>query len=118
MKRGGNRLKLWGCGGWLNCGCCWWGGKGPRKWGGPLHPERWLTLGTTPGWWLMLIVPWSFKLVIPIGVWLVVPGSISLAIPARVPTLLTPHALMAVVPGWTVGWSTLVVWVWGLLWWL
>lgn len=92
------------------------GWEGPTEVGRPLHPERWLTLGTTPGWWLMLIVPWSFKLVIPVGIWLVVPGSISLPIPARVPTLLAPHALVAVVPGWTVGRSTLVVWVWRLLW--
>lgn len=91
------------------------GWEGPTEVGRPLHPERWLTLGTTPGWWLMLIVPWSFKLVIPIGIWLVVPGSISLPIPARVPTLLAPHALMAVVPGWAVRWSTLVVWVRRLL---
>lgn len=90
------------------------GWEGPTEVGGPLHPEGRLTLGTTPGRRLMLIVPWSFKLVIPIGVWLVVPGSISLSIPARVPSLLTPHALMAVVPGWAVGRSTLVVRVWGL----
>lgn len=91
------------------------GWEGPTEVGRSLHPEGWLTLGTTPGWWLMLIVPWSFKLVIPIRVWLVVPRSISLPIPTRVPSLLTPHALMAVVPGWAMGWSTLVVWVWGLL---
>lgn len=91
------------------------GWEGPTEVGWPLHPEGRLTLGTTPGWWLMLIVPWSFKLVIPIGVWLVVPWSISLPIPARVPSLLTPHALMAVVPGWAMGRSTLVVWVRGLL---
>lgn len=87
----------------------------PTEVGGPLHSEGRLPLGTTPGRWLMLIVPWSFKLVIPIGIWLVVPRSISLPIPARVPSLLTPHALVAVVPGWAMGWSTLVVWVWGLL---
>lgn len=91
------------------------GWEGPTEVGRSLHPEGWLTLGTTPRWWLMLIVPWSFKLVIPIRVWLVVPRSISLPIPTRVPSLLTPHALMAVVPGWAMGWSTLVVWVWGLL---
>lgn len=91
------------------------GWEGPTEVGRSLHPEGWLTLGTTPGWWLMLIVPWSFKLVIPIRVWLVVPRSISLPIPTRVSSLLTPHALMAVVPGWAMGWSTLVVWVWGLL---
>lgn len=90
------------------------GWEGPTEVGGALHPEGRLTLGATPGRRLMLIVPWSFKLVIPIGVWLVVPGSISLPIPARVPSLLTPHALMAVVPGWAVGRSTLVVRVWGL----
>lgn len=87
----------------------------PTEVGGPLHPEGRFTLGTTPGRWFMLIVPWSFKLVIPIGVWLVIPWSISLPIPARVPSLLTPHALMAVVPGWAMGWSTLMVWVRRLL---
>lgn len=91
------------------------GREGPTEVGGPLHPEGRLTLSTAPGRWLMLIVPWSFKLVIPIGVRLVVPRSISLPIPARVPSLLTPHALMAVVPGWAMGRSTLVVWVRGLL---
>lgn len=94
------------------------GWEGPTEVGGPLHPEGRLTLGATPGRRLMLVVPWSFELVIPIGVWLVVPGSISLPIPARVPSLLTPHALVAVVPGWTVGWSTLVVRVRWLLRWL
>lgn len=87
----------------------------PTEVGGPLHPEGRLTLGTAPGRWLMLIVPRSFKLVVPIGVWLVVPRSVSLPVPARVPSLLTPHALMAVVPGRTMGRSTLVVWVRGLL---
>lgn len=92
------------------------GGEGPTEVRGPLHPERRFTLGATPGWWLMLTVPWSFKLVYPIGVRLVVPGGVSLPIPARVPALLAPHALMAVVPRRAVGWSTLVVRVWGLLW--
>lgn len=91
-----------------------WEGPSEVRW--PLHAERRLALATTPGRLLMLAVPRALELAVPVGVGLTVPGCIALAVPARVPTLLTPHALVAVVPGWAVGGSTLVVRVGGLFW--
>lgn len=91
------------------------GREGPSEVWWPLHAEGWLTLTTTPGRLLMLAIPGALELAVPIRVRLVVPGCITLAVPAGVPTLLTPHALMAVVPGWAVGRPTLVVRVGGLL---
>lgn len=91
----------------------WWEGPSEVWW--PLHAEGRLALAPAPGRLLMLAVPGALELAVPVGVGLVVPGRITLAIPAGVPTLLTPHALMAVVPGWAVGRPTLVVWIGGLL---
>lgn len=91
------------------------GWEGPTEMWWPLHAEGWLSLATTPGWLLVLAVPGTLELAVPIGVGLAVPRCIALAIPAWVPALLTPHALMAVVPRWAVGRSALVVWVGGLL---
>lgn len=88
--------------------------EGPPEVWRPLHAEGWLSLAATPGWLLVLVVPRALKLAIPVGVGLAVPGSITLAVPAWVPTLLTPHALVAVVPRRAVGWPTLVVRVGGL----
>lgn len=91
------------------------GWEGPAEVWWPLHAEGRLSLATTPGRLLVLAVPGALELTVPVGVGLAVPGCVALAIPAGVPTLLTPHALMAVVPRWAVGWPTLVVWVGGLL---
>lgn len=85
------------------------GWKGPAEVRWPLHAEGRLALATTPRWLLMLAIPGALKLAVPVGVRLAVPGRVTLAVPARIPTLFTPHALMAVVPGWAVGWPTLVV---------
>lgn len=91
------------------------GWEGPAKVRRPLHAEGRLALAPAPGRLLVLVVPGALKLAVPVGVGLAVPGGVALAVPAGVPTLLTPHALMAVVPGRAVGWPTLVVWVGGLL---
>lgn len=91
------------------------GWEGPTEVGWPLHAEGRLALAPTPGRLLVLTVPGTLELAVPVGVGLAVPGCVTLAVPARVPTLLTPHALVAVVPGRAVGWPTLVVWVGGLL---
>lgn len=85
------------------------GWEGPTEVRWPLHAEGRLALATTPRWLLVLAVPGTLELAVPVGVRLAVPGCVTLAIPARVSTLLTPHALMAVVPGWAVRWPTLVV---------
>lgn len=92
------------------------GREGPSEVRWPLHAEGRLTLATAPGRLLVLAVPGALELAVPVGVGLAVPGCIALAVPARVPALLTPHALVAVVPGWAVGRSALVVRVGGLLW--
>lgn len=92
------------------------GREGPSEVRWPLHAEGRLTLATTPGRLLVLAVPGALELAVPVGVGLAVPGCIALAVPARVPALLTPHALVAVVPGWAVGRSALVVRVGGLFW--
>lgn len=91
------------------------GWEGPAEVWWPLHAEGRLSLATAPGRLLVLAVPGALELTVPVGVRLAVPGCVALAVPAGVPTLLTPHALMAVVPRWAVGWPTLVVWVGGLL---
>lgn len=90
-----------------------WEGASEGRW--PLHAEGRLTLPGAPGWLLMLAIPGALELAVPVGVWLVVPGCVTLAIPAGVTALLGPHALVAVVPGWAVGWAALVVWVRWLL---
>lgn len=77
--------------------------------------EGWLMLAFAPRWLLLWAVPGALELTVPVGVRLVVPGCITLTVPARVLTLLAPPAVMAVVPGWAVGWSTLMVWVGVLL---
>lgn len=92
------------------------GREGPSEVRWPLHAEGRLALATSPGRLLMLAVPGALELAVPVGVGLAVPGCIALAVPARVPALLTPHALVAVVPGWAVGRSALVVRVGGLFW--
>lgn len=91
------------------------GREGPSEVRWPLHAEGRLALATTPGRLLVLAIPGAFELAVPVGVGLTVPGCIALAIPARVPALLSPHALVAVVPGWAVRRSALVVWVGGLV---
>lgn len=91
------------------------GREGPSEVRRPLHAEGWLTLAPTPGRLLVLAVPGALKLAVPVGVGLAVPGCVTLAIPAGVPTLLAPHALVAVVPGGTVGRPTLMVRVGRLL---
>lgn len=91
------------------------GREGPSEVWRPLHAEGGLALASTPRWLLVLAVPGALELAVPVGVWLAVPGCVALTVPARVPTLLAPHALVAVVPGWAVGRSTLMVWVGGLL---
>lgn len=91
------------------------GREGPSEVWRPLHAEGGLALASTPRRLLVLAVPGALELAVPVGVWLAVPGCVALAVPARVPTLLAPHALVAVVPGWAVGRPTLMVWVGGLL---
>lgn len=91
------------------------GREGPTEVGWPLHAEGWLPLAPAPWRLLVLVVPGSLELAVPVGVRLVVPGRVTLAIPAGVPTLLAPHALVTVVPGWAVGRPALVVRVGGLL---
>lgn len=91
------------------------GREGPSEVRRPLHAEGWLTLAPAPGRLLVLAVPGALKLAVPVGVGLAVPGCVTLAIPAGVPTLLAPHALVAVVPGGTVGRPTLMVRVGRLL---
>lgn len=91
------------------------GREGPAEVWRPLHAEGRLPLAPAPGWLLVLAVPGALELVVPVGVGLTVPGGVALAIPARVPTLLAPHSLVAVVPGRAVGRPALVVWVGGLL---
>lgn len=91
------------------------GWEGPTEVWRPLHAEGRLSLAATPGWLLVLVVPGALKLAIPVGVGLAVPGCVTLAVPAWVPALLTPHALVAVVPRRAVGWPALVVRVGGLL---
>lgn len=92
------------------------GREGPSEMRWSLHAEGRLTLATAPGRLLVLAVPGALELAVPVGVGLAVPGCIALAVPARVPALLTPHALVAIVPGWAVGRSPLVVRVGGLFW--
>lgn len=92
------------------------GRKGPPEVWGTLHAEGRLALAPAPGWLLVLAVPGALELAVPGRVGLVVPGRVALAVPAGVTTLLTPHALVAVVPGWAVGRAALVVRVGWLLW--
>lgn len=91
------------------------GREGPAEVRRPLHAEGRLSLAPAPGRLLVLAVPGALKLAVPVGVGLAVPRCVALAVPAGVPTLLTPHALVAVVPGWAVGRPALVVRVRGLL---
>lgn len=91
------------------------GREGPAEVRRPLHAEGRLALAPAPRRLLVLAVPGALELAVPVGVRLAVPGRIALAIPAGVPTLLAPHALVAVVPGWAVGRPALMVRVGRLL---
>lgn len=92
----------------------WWERPAEGRWA--LQAEGWLTLASPPRRLLVLTVPGPFELAAPARFRLPTPGCLTLPTPAGVTTtLLAPHALVAVVPGWAVGWPTLVVWVRGLL---